>query len=435
MSELKNPRNYEIVTWRDIAEKVRSANQPLADLIDEIDPPLDWKIVKVCYAFGDELLQKGELFLPNRRGELVGINQPEFNAELYNLLNYQSMPVGLTLKSTMELFITHLDKVFPYNITQPGRVFGLWGGLDTEISSFHGKIWNMVAGCRSIFLLPKIADKIALSRMNREFKSSFQVPRSLWEHFDLFKQLCSHKDDPWYLEVIFFDKNWIRIDSEKQKKLRLFFLNMGWKSTMILRDSVIFDFVYSSAQAAKNIRIDPYLADTVKHLYGIGKKSYPGFIFAESDFCAPTSFIQKIFNDVYALEYSPTIMHLDYLNSNDSKSLFYSLNLPTLLEFSPRSRENSTNINSLYYIQLSIERLRNYILTADLNLAGQEIYKWARELKYNFYHSNPQNDQEIQSTSKLIKEESVLRKEEDFFKKPFCQKNIFMQGLVKLSNT
>lgn len=431
MQTQENSRHYEIVTWRDVAKQIRAINSELADAIDEIDPPASWKIVKVRYAFGDELLQKGELFVPHKGGKLLGINDPDFNPELCSLLNYQSMPVGLTLQATMELFISHSDKIYPYNITYPGRVFALWGGLDTDISAFHGKIWNMTAGCRSLFFLPKITDKIALKRISREFGVDFKIPRSLWEQYYLLKKISAFQDDPWYLETIFFDKNWIRIEGKKQQKLRYFLLNSGWKSTSILRDNVIFDFVYSSAQMEKNIRIDPYLADTIKHLYALGRGAYPGFVFSDSDLCAPISFFQQVFNEIYDLEYSPTLMNLGYLYPGISTSLFYSLQLPTLLQFSPKSRENSTNIDALYYIQSSMKRLENYILNEGLQLKGQEIYKWAKHIKYSYFHPHSSNDHAIQSITALMKQEPILQTDELKYKKQFCETNIFMRGLIK----
>ncbi len=426
----KKIRSYEILTWSDVAEKVRRVNPGLSNVIDEIDPPKNWKIVKVRYAFGDEILRKGELFIPHNN-VLVGIEDPEFNFELSKLLSYSSMPIGLTTHSTMELFIDYQEKIIPFSLMLPGKIFALWIALDAN-SPFHGKIWNMVAGTRALFFLPKITDAIALKKLGKVFNINFQTPRSFWDQWFLLKELSSFQLDPWYLETIYFSAEWFK-NGPKQNHLRSFLLGTAWRGTSFLRNDIVFDLIYSYAQAEKNIRIDPYLVDIVKHLYALGCGSYPGFAFANSDLSAPINFIKEAFNNFYEIEYSPTLMHTNYFDPNMHTSLFYSLQLPTQLEFSPKSRKKTTNIDALYYILSSMKRLKSYIIDNRRDMQGQELYLWAENVSYQYYHSHPSEEYSIQPIINLLNEEKILKEEELFYKKPFCETNIFMRGLIKLS--
>lgn len=430
----KKTRNYEIVTWPDVAKEVFAVNPALAEVINDLDPPNNWKIVKVRYAFGDDILRKGELLVPDNDNKLVGIYDPEFSPELKELLNYNSMPVGITLTATMELFADHHDKVIPFSFMLPGKVFALWTALDDETSPFHARVWNMVAGCRSIFSLPKITDSVALKKLSKAFGVNFKIPRTLWEQWFLLKNLAAFEPNPWQLETIYFSHIWLE-EGVKQKKLRNFLLNSAWKSTSFLRNDIFFKIIYSYAQAEKNIKIDPYFADTIKHLYCLGCGSYPGFILADSNISAPVDFLQNVFNTTYGLEYSPTLMHLDYLRPDSQKNVFYSLQLPTLLEFSPKAKENATNIEALYYIQAAMKRLQNYVLSERQDMRGQQLYNWAERIHYDYYHSHPSQEHSIQSITNLFTEELILQKEISSFEKPFSETNIFMRGLIKLSNT
>ncbi len=428
MQEQKNIRGYEVVTWQDVAKQVRAVNSGLADAIDDIDPPSSWKIVKVRYAFGDELLRKGELFVPHN-GQLISINDSEFPAELLNLLNYTSMPIGLTTHSTMELFSSYEDGVGPFSFMYPGKIFALWMALDTP---FHVKIWNMAAGCRSIFLLPKITDTMGFKRLNREFSTSLPIPNSLWDHWYLLKDIAKYDTYPWFLEALYFGKIWFD-QGPKQNQLRHFLLETGWKGTSFLRSDIFFNIIYSHAQEEKNIKIDPYLSDTIKHLYYLGCGSYQGLVLANSDLAGPINFLQTVFNNIYNLGYTPTIMHSNYLTPTSKKNLFYSLQFPTLLEFAPKSQAKATNLDALYYIQHSMGRLKNYILNEKANLSELELYRWANNINYSFYHSHPSEDDTVRPVTELVTEEPILQEEQKKFNKPFCETNSFMRGLIKLN--
>lgn len=428
--QVKNTRTYEIVTWQEISKQVHRVSPDIAAAIDALDPPQSWKIVKARYSFGDEIIQKGELFVPDQTGELIGIHDNRFYPELRKLLGYTCVPIGMNLQGTTEVFADHQETPIPLSFMIPGRFYALWMGLDTD-RPFFTKFWSMVAGTRALFFLPKIADGLALKKLGKELGTTLYTPHNLWDQPRLLKELVPFDPNPWSLETIFFSKIWFD-EGVKQQTLRSILLNQVWRATRFLRTNIFFEITYSQAQAEKNIKIDPYLIDTIKHLYYLGTGTYPGFVFANSDMVGPIRFFQKLFNDVYQLQYAPTMMHLDYLRPSLQKSLFYSLQLPTLLEFSPKARERATNIDILYYLQTSMKRLNHYILNEKERLSGLDLYDWATQVDYAYYHPHPTDNQAIHSVNELVQTEPILQQEEKTFQKPFCETNSFMRGLIKL---
>lgn len=430
--QAKKFRQYEIVTWQDVREQIRGLNPELVREIDEIDPPASWKLVKARYAFGDELLQNGELFVPHE-GELIGINDPRFNPELRSLLDYTCMPIGMNLQGTTEVFADCQENPIPLSFMIPGRFYALWLGLDEGLP-FFTRFWSMVAGTRSLFFLPRITDSTAMKRLQKEFGAAFPIPHNLWDQPKFLKKLDVYNPESWFLETLFFSEIWFS-QGIKQKALRSVLLDRVWRSTRFLRTNIFFDVTFSQARLEKNIKIDPYLIDTIKHLYYMGVGAYPGFVFANSDMVGPISFFQKVFNEIYQLQYTPTLMHLDYLRPELQKSLFYSLQLPTLLEFSPKSHERATQIDELYFIEAAIKRLHNYINAEKERLSGLDLLDWSKQVQYNYYHSHPSDENTIQPITKLIQTEPILLAEQIKYQKPFCETNSFMRGVIKLSIT
>ena len=52
------------VGWADVKDEVALRNPDLAKTIDELDPPDYYRIYRVKYHYGDDILKQGVLHLP-----------------------------------------------------------------------------------------------------------------------------------------------------------------------------------------------------------------------------------------------------------------------------------------------------------------------------------------------------------------------------------
>ena len=430
--------NLQLLTWKDVRTDTMRVNPALAEEIDKLSPDDSFKIVKARYRYGQEVLKNGVLCLPDQDGysreRSADEIHPEIRAALFSNDPNFSMPMGLTLNNSMELFLSFNNRIIPFSIMYPGKIFALWGVLDLGHSYQAGQIWSINAGARSVFILPKISEITSFWRLKKEFGLKEEMPRALEEQWNIFAELAQRQTkDPWQLEVIYFSKKWLEQKSGSWELFRSFLMTTVWNSTGFVRNNIIFEFIFSSARQSKKLKLDPYLADTIKHLYGINSGFYPGFVFADDDMLAPINFLQKVFASIYELKYAPTFMHLDYLGRTN-KDCYYSLQLPTLVEFAPKNRTETTNILGLHQINTTIQQFFSYIIKDRPDLHQGPIFDWVKNAHPIYFHYRPKKFTDtILSTHLLPKFDKTLKLSLQKYRKlPFCDASIFLRGCIQI---
>lgn len=210
---LATKATLEELPWKAVRNDIAKKNDELANIIDEINPSSEYTLFKACYPFGSEILKDGYFFIPNAKGSLVPLNSADIPAPIQDKLNYNlySNPVSLILNNTAELFIILKNTTIPfYGLISPERIFGTWRILNPKISQHPNFIWNMVAGARSIFMLPKISETAGYNRLRRAFHLHSEKPKTLLEHWKIFREIANHPDfgEIWSTEMLFFSKKW-----------------------------------------------------------------------------------------------------------------------------------------------------------------------------------------------------------------------------------
>lgn len=432
---VKNNRVLEILTWKDVRDQVRKVNPELATVIDEFAPDNEFQIVKACYSFGVLLLNEGNFFLPD-----VASHQEGVLKKAKELLSYSnSIPVGMVLDKSLELFLKVDHKNIPYSLIQKGKIFGLWASLyDLEFADF-GKLLSISAGARNLMMVPKISDSDGFKYVKREFNISLPAPKTLEEQWNIFVQLANHDKFPrhWEAEVIFFSKKWLeKTNDPKQKLFREYLMGTIWEDVIVLRKQLLFDLTSSLVIATKNLKSNPYLADTIKHLYAIGIKAYPAFVFADDDSAAPITEFQNIFLDLYGLHYCPVMAHSGYFSAtNAKKPSYYTLELPTLMSFSPKSRKITSKLDDIREIKYVMDAVAQHILDNSSGLRKTAIHKWIQTVKYEYFHSETDRyNESIMHVSKLPNEDTNLSANLRKFKKlRFSSASPFIRGCIKIS--
>ncbi len=153
--------SLEKLTWDQVRQDVIRVNPKLANIIDEIAPSNAYWIAKATYPYGSLVMEKSVLMLPNREGSIVPITDSSLETEFQEGLGYnlQSNPVSIVLNNSFEIFLPLEDRTIPLSgLILPGTVFGAWRILSSKKAEQTAFIWNMTAGARSVFMLPKITE-------------------------------------------------------------------------------------------------------------------------------------------------------------------------------------------------------------------------------------------------------------------------------------
>ncbi len=426
--------------WKDVREEVAQKNSELARIIDELNPGPKYTVFKAYYRFGGEILKKGHLFIPDNKGTIIPLNSSDTPTYLRSKLNYNlgSNPVGLLLNHMAELFIVMENHTIPlYGLIEPGKIIGTWRILNQGGSHNPAFIWDMTAGSRSIFMLPKVSETMRFSKLTRAFGLKAEKPNSLFDHWEIFKEIANHPDfgETWTTEILFFSKEWFdRLDDKKWRDFELYLLKNAWRGSEFFRNQFMWDLAFSLILQERNIKPNPYISDTVKHLLAIGIGAFPGFASALSDEAAPIQRLQECIESIYQLsEYAPIIMHPHFLKKELSRPIYYSLQYPTTTEFSPKSRKGSTKIFDLYQIKsLLTKYLANIHLDA-LNLGNTPIYDLPGKIQYDFFHTDPENYAGIRPSKEIPEEDNTFANVPEGMSKNFPINSQFLRGCIRIS--
>ena len=89
----------------------------------------------------------------------------------------------------------------------------------------------------------------------------------------------------------------------------------------------------------RNLKPNPYLADTTQHLFNIAIGAAPGYTPAIDDEKLPLNILEKVFIESYGLaKYFPTFFHPSIIISKKKNTYLLFPTIPSTHTFSPKSR-------------------------------------------------------------------------------------------------
>lgn len=438
--QTNNQATMEELQWKDIRDQVAKKNAELARIIDELNPTAEYTIFKASYPFGCEILKNGLLHVPNNKSELVPLTSNEIPERIKHKLNYNNNtnPVSLILNNSAEFFIVLASNTIPlYGLIPPGKVFGTWRVLNPTGTHSPAFIWNMTAGARSIFMLPKISETAGYNKLRRAFQLHAEKPKSLLDHWKIFKEIAVHPDfgETWSVEILYFTRRWFeQLNDKKWHDFKMYLLDKAWQSSEFFRNQFIWDLAFSLIQRQRNIKPNPYIADTVKHLLAMGIGALPGFAAALDDSAAPVRRLQDVFTSIYQLQdYAPIIMQPQFFTLEHARPIYYSLQYPTTIEFSPKSREGSTKIFDLYEIKSLLTKYITDIHSDALNVSGTPLYDLPEKVQYDFFHTDIENYTGIRLSKDISVEDATFTQVPAGMSNNFPANSTFIRGCVRIT--
>lgn len=428
----------EKLTWDEARLLIQPVNGEFVALIDNIEIPEGCEIFKVRYGYGDFLLEDGVFRLPNSEGQPVCAKDDSIPEEVRKKFAYApTIPMGMTINKMLEVYLMSGSRVVPIALHSPGSIFALTGVLMPEVSYDRGAHWYVCSGSRLVFSTSKFSERRRYNKVNRELGTGAQPPVELLDHFETFKALSrSSVGDPWVNEVLYFTGEWVGKSEQRDAlALKLYFFEKTWRGTAFFRNLFLRDAIFSRLEALSNVRLDHHILNYVRHIISIGAGCLPGLSFAADDSAFPKTFLKNVLVDLYHTEYAPTFMSMCYLNHDLRDPVYYSLLVPTLLDFKLRTLEIKSKSDELRDLQYSLKKILMTIQKEDLRIEHPDfpITKGASQTDYSFYHYKEDQGHQIIDAGSLPLNDKALQRELLIYKDlPFCAEGRLHKGLVMM---
>jgi hypothetical protein len=438
-----NKATLKKVSWNDVRKEVSKVNPELAKIIDEINPDAGYTLFEASYPFGSEPLQKGRAYFPDPAGDLLALNDSKTSAELQECLSYNlgTNPVSLVLENSFEIFMLFKEHTIPffYGLIPPGKILSTWRVLSTNKPHAPAFLWHMTAGARSLYTLPKISELKGNTRLKRVYGLKSAPPKNLLDHWHLFRELTQHPSfgEKWSARMLFFGKKWFdKLHDPAWIKFRAYLLQAAWDGSEFWRNQFIWDLAFSLIQERKHMRPDPYIRDTVKHLFTIAVGAIPGFAPALGNEAAPIERLQEVLLNDYRLGYAPIIMQPTFFSLYDeiARPVYYSLEYPGAIEFSPSSRATTNKIMILSDIHYLLERCLSALREQDLNVIETPLYDLPHLAKFDFFHTETSNYEAVRNSVNIPLEDAAFLKGAKYCRgQKFPANCSFVKGCIRIS--
>jgi hypothetical protein len=444
MSAIEKP-TLKKVYWQDIRKTVAQVNTGFAHLVDALSPDNRFPLYIAQYPYGTLIVENGKFFLPTEEGGLRPVLDKDTDPQIREDLSYamEHIPCSMMLENSVEQFIDAGTHVTPAFMHTPGKIFGLWKELDIKPSFYPENLFSMSSGARSIFMIPNIGDIYYHKNLKRDFDLRLPPPKNLTDQWNVFKKITQHPNAncQWHSTILFFSKSWLHhlTTDTAWSQLYALLLKKLWEFSSYWRNKVLYDYTFSCAQANRNLKPNPYLADSVKHLIQIALGAALGFNPKQDNVSAPIELLQKIYIESYHLKkYIPTIMAPSYFSARDP-IVYYSLQFPSTLEFSPKARKLTSTVADLSEMKHIATIYFNEILSGRLKIENTAMAKVIEEVQLTFFQSKQDRHGEVQLTDQMPLEDpkliecNYLNQHSPQQQREFSDTGTFNRGCVRIT--
>ena len=414
VTEVDEGKGLVKVYWADIRDRVAKVAPTFAKIVDELNPDKTFPLYLAYYPYGDLIGDTQSVFIPRTWGGYDRLSDPALPSDIIKHLGYgiDSTPLGMVLEKQLEYFIDLKteEMSIPWLIYSPGMFFPFSRILNEKNSRFYvsNGILTTTSGVRSAFMLPNIGCATHHSNLQRDFNVQNPPPKSLYEHWHVFKEILNSglTNCNWNSCIVYFTEKWIhKLYSDKAwLNLKVYFYELAWTYTEYRRSYFSHDFAFSMFQKKRNLKPNPYLADTARHLFITALGAAPGYIPASVDDALPLEALQKVFVQSYGLKrYLPTIMQPAHFNFETAKlPIYYSLQNPSTHVFSPKSRKVSSTLFEMreleYIMRIYIEELSR----KDTICFDAVISQIINDITFHYFHNKSDRHHIVKPSHEIV---------------------------------
>jgi hypothetical protein len=382
-TEIDNKKGLVRTKWKNIRDRVFAVNPEFTQLLDEL-PVDNLPVYLVYFRYGQLLGDTYSQFLPDQNDNIHRLNSNNLNSIITNELGYgaTTSPLGIILEKQLEYYIDvpKLNLTLPRIVRGPGCIFPISFMYQNKHRNYTPSgILNQMSGCRSVFMLPNIGSKTHYDKLQYDFHLKSYRPENLYDHFNIFRELANGKyvSNHWRSCILYFTSPWIDkiFKNPLSNNLKIYLNQQNLKYTEPEAHKHLLDFVFSYIQLTKNLKPNPYIVDTARHIINTAIGNTPGYVPAYNEDYLPISLIEKPFIESYGMKkYFPTIMHPhQYIYEKEQNPIYYSLQYPATHYFSPKSRNASSMLVEMRELSTIMNTFMRYFAEPD-SYCNKTIY-------------------------------------------------------------
>jgi hypothetical protein len=442
-----NKKGLVKTTWAAVRNRVKKVEPEFFKLVDEISPDNTFPVFLAYFPYGALKGDTISSFMPLEQGGHYRLSDKNAPKEVQKHLGYGigSSPFGMILEKNFEYFIDlkHRSVSKPWKIGTPGTIFPidrLFKKRCSRIYSPNG-VLSVSSGARSVFMLPSISRDLNHSYLQRDFNISTDAPTTLYEHWETFREIANSPfvNSNWRSCLLYFSEKWLNklMNDSKWEKLKTYLYEKAWGESEYYRSAFYYDVIFSEIKTKRNLKLNPYLSDTARHLFAIMLGDAVGYMPQIDEASLPLYDIQKAYIESYALKnYWPTIMGPGTFSLEKSKNpIYYSLQNATTLESSPKSSLAASTLSELRDLERIMRVYKQEISDENSLCIDTILCKAANSVKLSYYHNKPDRHHVVNKTEELLKNNVDLSNMKPEFKlknATFAYDARFIRGCVEI---
>lgn len=425
------------LTWKQARPYVANSCPELFSILDEIDPPDEYTLLKVQYPFGSLIMGDDTVYFP-KAGNNLPLGHPDIPMTLKEKLGYQSVPFGMITHNTAEIYKETDNTVFSVELSGPDK------GIEIGIFEYFGltPCYSVSAGARSLYMIPKISEARQHKKLTKHFHLSTLPPKNIFRHWHLFKDLYQSDvfKTTWETEILFLTKPWAEgIKNNKShawERLLNYIYKKGFQHSELGRRKLLLEIVWQKLGvilANAGFKSEPYIIDTFKHVIDIFLGGSSGSRPAIDNHSGPITEIQRAYLEFYNLDQVPTIMNPCRFSLSKNQPVYYSMQTPMVISPNMNFRKINTIIEEMReFMMFKTTIVQDY---GNIKINNARLHDLLKLMKLEFYHSD------LYSYGREIRPASEIPLHDpDFLYSPinnpslkFADNGSFIRGCIKIS--
>jgi len=399
------------VYWKDIRERVVKIEPKFAKIVDGLNPGKDLPLYVAYYPYGMTIADPNYFYLPSMGKNAFKLTDIDVPQEIISDLGYatRSLPLGMVLEKNIELFIDMRKISLPWLLYNPGTLFPFAKTLARTSNRVYApnNVLTMVSGARSTFMLPNIGCASNHTFLKSDYNVQALPPKYLHEHWRVFKEIANSNTAKcnWRSCLLFFSEAWLtKLEDPTWLPLKLHLHELAWNFFEYRRNNLYYEMAFSIIQKNRNLKPNPYLADTARHLFATALGAVPGYAPAVDEQSLPLKIIQDAFVNSYRLPKSaPIVMHpTNFSFESDKYPVYYSLQHPATHVFSPKSRKNSSTLLEMRELAHIMDAIITGFSENNFYCSDTVIAEVAKIMKVNYFHNELDSHKIILPSSEIV---------------------------------
>ncbi|RUR09112.1 hypothetical protein [Legionella sp. km772] len=426
------------VSWNEIKNSVQAVNPSLYQVIEIVSPGQNIPFYLAHFSFGAHFGIKNHAYLPTSEGRLEKIDSKYTENQLFQDLGYgkNSLPLGIILNKYCEWHqFSENEYIIPDCVQGPGAIFNMQVVFD-EDQTIENNVLSVSSGALSSFLLPNIGCTRRHSRIQKYFNVNAPAPKSPYEHHLIFKEIFQDNTlrSDWSSQILYFSQEFINEvkTNDNWLKLKLYFSEaLRKKLTQNTYDPACNE-LFLRAKKINRFRPTPFIIDTAKYVFNICFGSGIGVKPAIDDQYFPVTTIQKIYDECYQLEHTPTVMvPAPLFEKNDS--VYYPLQCPFSKINTFKTNQSNSTLTELETLKNVLLAYQEEFIDENGDAYGSPLYHVSKQTEFFFYHYKAQGNHAIKDSAALVAADDRFSYIFNNSKKSFASDAKLLRGCVRLS--